>query len=187
MKIWGPKTESLFDIWSIEHFISGVTIGSILCIILVHIFHPDLKNHSYKKKKLTIKENLNGLHFHYFVLVFLIAYIWEVLEFYMEAGYTGNAKITYWFQGVEYWLNRSLTDPLMVAFGAWCTLRFYSKAVSWSARVFSVSWLTCHVFIFPNCMYLQNTIYEMYESGKLQAHLTDMVTVYGDFLLKVLV
>lgn len=186
MKIWGPKTESLFDIWSIEHFISGVTIGSILCIILVSLFHPEIKNHENKVRKKAIKDNINGLHFHYFAIVFLIAYIWEVLEFYMEAGYTGNQKITYWFQGVEFWLNRALTDPLMVALGAWCTLRFYSKTISWSARVFSATWLAFHVFVFPDCMYLQNTMYDLYVQSDLMADISDIIFGYQELFLKIL-
>lgn len=155
MKIWGNKTESLFDIWSVEHFVSGVTIGSIVyCIMLAYVF-TDL---SQEKMQLNRK-----FKYHYFTIILLLAYIWEVLEFYMEAGYTNNLAITYWFQGVEYWLNRAVTDPLMVALGAWCALKMNSKMAAWSARSFSGMWLALHVFVFPHCMYLQNIIGEAVE------------------------
>ena len=150
MKIWGNKTESLFDLWSLEHFISGLTIGTILCYIMLRYFSTQVQ-------KDKVKQNPHFL-FHYFTIILLIAYMWEVLEFYMEAGFTGNQKITYWFQGVEYWLNRFVTDPMMVALGAWLALKVDSKAITWSSRAFSPIWLGLHIMLFPHCMYLQNVL-----------------------------
>ena len=164
MKLFGNKTESLFDIWSIEHFISGITIGSIICLILVTYKFEDLKGESFSQKSRT-DDSYKNFHFTYLILILLISYIWEVFEFYLEAGYTGNPKITYWFQGVEFWLNRSITDPLLVAAGSLFYLKFYSTILSWSARIFSAIWLVFHIFIFPQCMYLQDSIYSFFSKN----------------------
>ncbi len=188
MHIWGNKTDSLFDIWSIEHFVSGVTIGSIICFFLLskyqnfqlnlNIEKHDDKNNSEQD---IIKNPL--FVFNYFVIILLIAYMWEVLEFYMEAGYTNIDKVTYWFQGVEYWANRFITDPLMVLLGSWLGLKFCSKILMYSARSFSAIWVGMHVFLFPNCMYLQNIIHDAIpSSGLIQAKLSDVIIVCGKFI-----
>lgn len=176
MNLFGDKRDSLFDVWSIEHFVSGLTIGSILlCIMAKHFLTPAVKEamaNPYQKSNpfFTDRQFL----FNYFMIIALIAYLWEVLEFYMEAGYTNNDKITYWFQGVEYWLNRVVTDPAMVVLGSWCALKLRSSIARWSGRSFSATWVGVHVFVFPHCMYLQEIAYNaLPDSDKLH------ITFYG--------
>jgi len=45
MEIWGLKTLALFDIWSIEHFLTGISIDA-----LVHFFHIRKISKKYQKK-----------------------------------------------------------------------------------------------------------------------------------------
>lgn len=140
MYIWGDKTVSLFDVWSIEHFISGITIGSLLILI-------------FNKFKL---QNRSDYKLLYYVTIFFLAYLWEVVEHYLEDGVM-NEAVTYWFQGVEFWGNRIFTDPLLVALGAYVGLKY--NFLSRYAQCFSAIWLGVHVFIFPHCMYLQHLIF----------------------------
>lgn len=140
MEIWGDKTVSLFDVWSIEHFISGITIGSLLILI-------------FNKFKL---QNRSDYKLLYYVTIFFLAYLWEVVEHYLEDGVM-NEAVTYWFQGVEFWGNRIITDPLLVVLGSYVGLKY--NFLSRYAQCFSAAWLGVHVFIFPHCMYLQHLIF----------------------------
>ncbi len=136
--IWGDKTEAWFDIWSLEHFIAGMTMASIVLILFPKFAGTELN------EKTRIK--------FFSVIILLIAYMWEVAEFYMEAGYTNIEAVTYWFQGVEFWGNRFVTDPWLVLVGA--LIAYHHSFLKWPSRVFSFSWLFVHVFIFPHCMYI---------------------------------
>ncbi len=141
--LWGDKTVSWFDVWSFEHFISGMSIGGLV-LALLH--------------RSNITHGQRPLFFSY---VLCLSYLWEALEHYLEAGYATPA-VTYWFQGVEFWGNRMITDPLIVLLGACITRKL--PIVSWPARVVSIAWLGVHVFIFPHCMYLQHKLSEMISS-----------------------
>ncbi len=141
MEFFGDKTSSLFDLWSIEHFLTGISIGA-----LVHFFHNGRiseRDHKY----ICI------------IFVLFLAYLWEVIEFYLEAGYSNIEAVTYWFQGVEFWGNRIITDPMMVLLGHLVAVRYNTKGVIWSARFLSFTWLFVHVFVFPHCMYLQELLF----------------------------
>ena len=67
-----------------------------------------------------------------------LAYLWEALEHYLEAGLAG-AAVTYWFQGVEYWPNRLLSDPLMLVIGYWIAGR-YPRLVIPGTRLGRAAW-----------------------------------------------
>lgn len=134
MELWGLKTVAWFDVWSFEHILAGISFGA-----MVHLFHSG---------RISQKDH------HYICIIFVlcIAFAWETIEHYLESGATGIAAVTYWFQGVEFWGNRIITDPLMVLLGHFIAVR-WEKTV-WVARVLSVIWLFFHVFIFPHSMYL---------------------------------
>ena len=136
MQLWGEKTVSWFDVWSIEHFFAGVSIGA-----LVHFWHRDRINSQNQK---------------YICLIFVLflAYFWETVEFYLESGATGIFGITDWFQGTELWANRLITDPAIVLLGHFAGTRF--PQIVWPARVFCGSWILVHIFIFPHSMYLHH-------------------------------
>lgn len=68
--LWGLKTTAWFDWWSIEHILSGVSAGSAVDI------HHQKKQISCPKLK---------QHFDVYA-VLLLAYMWEVVEHYLETG-----------------------------------------------------------------------------------------------------
>ena len=143
--IWGYKTLAIFDVWSFEHLLSGISIGAFAL--------------SYNSRVFKNKLNLNSEHIitKYFdlILVLLVAYAWEVVEHYLETGLLG-ASIEYWFQGVEYWANRIISDPLMTVFGYYIAKN--SPYLVNPARILSFIWLFIHIFIFEHSMYLHEIL-----------------------------
>lgn len=139
--IWGLKTQAIFDAWVFEHVLIGISIGTAVW----------KRNYNVFKKVLNVKEhNHHSWHFDLTGVLFL-AYIWETIEHYLEIGLAGGA-VEYWFQGVEFWPNRILADPVLLILGYLFAKRF-PRAV-WPARILSLAWLIAHVFIFPHSMYL---------------------------------
>lgn len=140
MHVFGLKTVSWFDVWSIEHFISGIIISSLIQMAW-----------SWKKKG-SVHDDLYA----FFITLMLISFVWESCEFYMEAGYTQIDVITHWFQGVEFWGNRLVTDQVMMLLGAYVYLKH--NWLTLPARAFSVLWLVSHIFFFPDSMYLHKLL-----------------------------
>jgi hypothetical protein len=139
--IWGVKTAALMDVWTIEHLLSGLSVGHAV------------KDSNYKifKRKLGLeKQDILTKHFDIMGVLFL-AYLWETIEHYLETGVAGEV-VQYWFQGVEFWPNRIIFDPLMLVLG-YLIAKKYPKLVN-PARVCSLVWLLVHVFYFPHSMYL---------------------------------
>ena len=138
--LFGVKTHSMFDIWSIEHFISGMSIGSFA----IYFSNKKFKNIEKKLSK-------------YFEISFIlfISYLWETIEHYLETGLAGNS-VAFWLQGVEHWTNRIISDPLLVLLGYLVVSKY--KYLSLHARLFSAVWLYLHIFIFPHSMYLQDLL-----------------------------
>jgi hypothetical protein len=143
--IIGDKTLAWFDIWSIEHFISGATLGSIILIFLRKVLNENLVVFE--------KRSTLGL---YLILIFGCSYVWEAVEHYLEEGLL-NASVTFWFHGVEFWGNRLITDPILVALGSFVYLRW--PRIGTFAYIFSTSWVFVHVLVFPHCMYLQELLF----------------------------
>ena len=139
--IWGLKTLSFFDIWSFEHLLSGISIGAFSLYI--------------NKKKLfeISKDNQKDINTSYFDIIFVlfVAYAWETVEHYLEIGLMGKV-VMYWFQGVEFWANRLISDPLITVLGYYLSKK-YSFLIT-PARIISLLWLLIHVFLFPHSMYL---------------------------------
>ena len=139
--IWGLKTAAIFDVWTFEHLLSGLSIGALAIRSNMKIF----------KNKL----NLDGrdINTRYFDLIFvlLVAYAWETVEHYLESGLTG-AVVAHWFQGVEFWANRIISDPLITVVGYYIAIK--NPTLVTPARIVSLIWLFVHVFIFPHSMYL---------------------------------
>src|SRR5690349_3208542 len=100
--IFGPKTDAWLDVWSLEHFVSGMAISTLCAVLADRLFLRGLQD-------IPTVAKTRG----YMITILLVEYMWEVVEFYMEAGYTHVAAITYWFQGVEFWGNRLVADPLI--------------------------------------------------------------------------
>jgi len=85
--------------------------------------------------------------------VLFLAYLWETIEHYLEVG-TAGAWLEYWFQGVEFWPNRIIADPLMLVLGYMIAKKYPQLVIP--ARIFSIAWLLTHLFIFPHSMYLHD-------------------------------
>lgn len=135
MQLWGLKTISALDVWSIEHVLTGITIGSLVA----------WSSRLDKPSDHTLVQRLE-----LYKLLF-IAYLWECIEHYLEEGLAGYA-VAQWFQGVEHWSNRLITDPLCVLLGYMLYKRYTWLRVP--ARIFSCLWLIVHIFVFPHSMYL---------------------------------
>jgi hypothetical protein len=141
--IWGVKTAAIMDVWTIEHVLSGISVGHAV------------KNNNQKvfKKKLGLEEHhIITKHFDVIGVLFL-AYLWETIEHYLEVGIAGEA-VKYWFQGVEFWPNRIIFDPLMLVIG-YLIAKKQPQLVN-PARFLSVTWLVIHIFVFPHSMYLHD-------------------------------
>ena len=136
--LWGVKTESTFDVWSVEHIIMGISVAWLAQIIVNKIVGQEQVSE-------TLKKRIS------FFITLMIAYMWETLEHYLETGLAGQA-VEYWLQGVEHWSNRLISDNLMVLTG-WYIYQQQNKMLAF-ARVFSAIWLIVHIFVFPHSMYL---------------------------------
>lgn len=122
---------------------SGMSVGS-LCVFLI--------NHSLgSRDKRFVDDTLPTSIF--VVYVMLLAFMWEPVEFYLEAGYTHIDRITNWFQGVEFWGNRLITDPGLTVAGALLQRKY--KINVWYARAFTLLWMIVNICVFPNSMWLQ--------------------------------
>lgn len=130
--IWGVKSLACFDVWSFEHFFSGVSLGATFLVYMECYLKVDPNNwhHTYI----------------YFSGVLLLTYCWETLEHYLETGLLGP-ELTYWFQGVEFWADRMITDSLMNLAGAWVLRR--ARYIVKGEHVFIFIWLVIHIFVFP--------------------------------------
>ncbi|NQV00362.1 MAG: hypothetical protein HQ538_06510 [Parcubacteria group bacterium] len=143
--IWGVKTHAVMDVWTIEHLLSGLSIGFIVI----------RNNYKVFKKRIGLqKHHIKTKHFDIIAVAFL-AYFWETIEHYLETGMAGE-HVEYWFQGIEFWPNRIIFDPLMLVLG-YLIAKKYPKLVT-PARVLSLLWLVFHVIIFPHSMYLHEIL-----------------------------
>ncbi|MEM7105565.1 MAG: hypothetical protein AAF502_20675 [Bacteroidota bacterium] len=141
MEIWGWKTVAIFDVWTIEHILSGLSIGSLVTI----------RNSKVFKEKLGIDAKQINTNYFDLIGVLFLAFAWETLEHYLEIGLAGEV-VQYWFQGVEFWANRLISDPLMLVLGYYI-VKHYTWMVT-PARILSLIWLIVHIFVFPHSMYL---------------------------------
>lgn len=144
MVFFGQKTIAFLDVWSLEHFISGIGVSHLCAVIGAVIFKGGISHYKASDVAKNPKEWL--------VYILLVACMWEVVEFYLEAGYSGIDAVTHWFQGVEFWANRLISDPILVLIGGYIGLK--NKKLVIYARCFSIVWLYVHIFEFPHSMYL---------------------------------
>ena len=139
--VWGLKTVAFLDVWSIEHLLSGISIGKI-----VSSLHERIYTNFLGSDKSLIRTNYFDL-----IGVLFLAYFWETFEHYLEAGLVGTT-VSSWFQGIEFWGNRLIADPFVLVLGYYLGQRC-SFLVN-LARILSSVWLTIHIFVFPHSMYL---------------------------------
>ena len=145
--IFGLKTHAILDIWAIEHLLSGISIGSAV----------RKKNHKVFQKILAVTDHNHHSWWFAMTGVLFLAYLWETFEHYLETGLAG-ARVEYWFQGVEFWPNRLIADPLMLVLGYWLAKKY--PVLVWPARFISLVWIIVHVFVLPHSMYLQEILFK---------------------------
>lgn len=145
--LWGLKTTALFDVWSLEHFMAGISVGGFVVYFNRRAW-----------SRLTTAPIPNGQSSFDIAGCLFLAYLWEAIEHYLENG-TAGAAVEYWFQGIEFWGNRLIVDPLLLVLGMLLVCRY--PKLEWPARAASTTWLGVHVFVFPHCMYL----YEIFDLG----------------------
>lgn len=143
--IWGVKTEAMFDVWSLEHLLVGMSLASGVWLITDARWKKILDEVESLNPLIRFKDNYD------LICVLLLAFMWESLEHYLEQGLLGD-RVEYWFQGTEFWANRLITDPLMVVAGYFIAKNYRYLAVP--GRVLSLLWLLVHIFLFPHSMYL---------------------------------
>jgi len=146
-QFFGHKTSAFFDVWSIEHIVSGICCGSFV------IWYAKKEKSNLK----TIQTQGNDTRFE-LVCLLCIAFVWEAFEHYLESGIAGDV-VQVWLQGVEAWHNRLVSDPLMMVIG-YFIVRKYPKVI-WTARIFSLTWLVVHIFVFPHSMYLSDVVFRL--------------------------
>lgn len=147
MLLWGCKTEAMFDLWSVEHFINGIALaGGARFIVGIVSKKTELSQSAQKAVS--------------FFLVLSVALFWEALEHYLESGVLPGAfgkRVTEWFYGVEHWSNRLIGDTLTVMLG-W-RVYHWKPGLAIPAKAVSAAWVLVHVFVFPHSMYLHNLLF----------------------------
>ena len=119
--LFGYRSEAVFDLWSIQHFVSGVFVGSVL--IHLKLFSP--------------KQLLKFVS-----IVFLVALLWELFELFGEIGLFGQA-VSDWKLGYEHWANRFVGDILLAVVGS---LIAYNYNACWKIVLLpAVVWLVLNV------------------------------------------
>lgn len=126
MEFVGHKGAALLDLWSVCHLLFGVALGGL------PLWRAPTRG-------------LLGAS----VLVLLLALSWEAVEYALEAGAAGEA-IGFWLQGHEHWLNRLISDPLLVLLGF--HLAQWRPDLVWPARAGLLLWAVVFGFVLPHSM-----------------------------------
>lgn len=120
--LWGHKTTSFFDLWTLQH----VATGTIIAYLLTRLKY--------------FSQN-------YIWTILLLSLFWESLELILELGHLkGLASVGILNSGIEFWMNRSLTDPASMIFGAW--LFYVNKKIFAYAIAFTVIWLLKNLYAY---------------------------------------
>lgn len=101
-EIIGSRNKSLLDLWSIQHFFSGIVIGSLL--IYFGVYHQ-------------------ANYFNFMLFLFFLALTWEVVELALEINIFERIVID-WRGDHEHWSNRFLSDPLLLLIGGDLACRY---------------------------------------------------------------
>lgn len=139
---FGHKTNSVFDLWAIQHVLAGILIA--WC------------HRGYRRG---INDSSWPLESLLYTTLFL-ALAWEGHEGWAEIGGRGTA-IAFWKDGVEHWANRCIADPACVIIGALIFRAFPRTAKP--ALVLTILWTGANVCM-PTCMTIQNLLFTFFFS-----------------------
>ncbi len=82
--LWGFKTAAMLDVWTFEHILSGLSVGSaVKKNNQRHISEISLK--VFSSHRTYIRFDIIGVLF--------LAYLWETIEHYLETGWGGKSRI----------------------------------------------------------------------------------------------
>lgn len=133
-RLVGDRTEAVFDLWSFQHFCSGILIGALL------VYGRFLHHGEWRR---------------FALLMMFCSLLWEATELSMEAGVFGQA-IMLWKRGFEHWGNRFVGDPLMVVSGGLFARRY---TVAWKFVLLPAGlWLVINMAC-PNSMSVQEIFF----------------------------
>lgn len=136
---FGHKSSAMFDLWSIQHFLSGIIVSWLIFRLVAWTSFSN--------------------QFGWLFIICCVAYIWEFFEVFMEAGYFGQ-KIAVWKDGFEHWSNRFISDPLTAVLGAMVFISF--SWIIWPALVFNFTWFILNIRR-PHSMEIQNKIVKFFK------------------------
>jgi hypothetical protein len=137
--VWGHKTKAMFDVWALQHVLTGVLIGAIFT-----------ESNSIQPSRSWAAGLMTAIYF------------WEVQEFSGEIGFGMfeiplPPQVAIWFGGVEHWANRLIADPILVFGGALIGRVIVVKQKDYLLMVIGslvVAFFVIHLFS-PNTMSIQ--------------------------------
>jgi len=141
-RLFGHKSTAIFDLWSIQYFLSGIILTGL-------IYLP--------ANEPTFIDKVN-----YFLLICWLAYFWEFIELFMEAGYFGRQNAA-WKDGFEHWSNRFIGDPLTAILGMLVYLNFHWTI--WPALILNLTWFILNLRR-AHSMEIQNEIIQFFKGTK---------------------
>ena len=119
LNLFGHKSNSIFDIWTIVHISTGAALGFVMIgLQKFKIHHP-------------------------IILLLLISSTWEIVEHYLEIK--GPPTIANWFAGEESLLNRLFADQLSLVVGF--ALVKYKPMIFPFALAISLTILIAHIIL----------------------------------------
>lgn len=177
VEIFGHKAAAIFDLWSIIHLLTGFVVSSFFVDQLKKIHKFNEKKIQFKAFKFRFSIAIN------YLVVLLLAYLWEFVELKAEQGLFGR-PIMHWFDGVEYLGNRLFFDPILVFLGYILGKLFFSymgsrtqanssvdrivysrcpyflyNSAKWGSRLILLAWLYLNIFIMPHSMMFQEKMF----------------------------
>ena len=139
-ELFGDRSTAAFDLWSIQHAMSGMQLAAILCWGLGH--PEDKWSHTRSPQILGI--------------VMILAFGWEYVEFLGEVESFGEA-VGGWLRGNEHWSNHLIGDPLCVYLGGLLYTRLPSiprQVLLWTSVWLTAAWVIVNGFQ-DHCMVVQ--------------------------------
>lgn len=129
VKIWGDKTEAMFDIWFLQHTLSGMVASFLLL-------------------------NLRSTQKYSLLIVIVFAYSWEFLEFFLETD--SYVVVMTWMAGLEHPINRYAVDPLAAILG-YVIINRFPRWVTF-ALIVNICFAIVHLW-FGDSMAIQQFLY----------------------------
>ncbi|MDC1205417.1 DUF2585 family protein [Candidatus Pacebacteria bacterium] len=125
--LFGHKSRSVFDVWSIAHIATGAILGAFVVGLRRHNIH------------------------HPIILLLLISSSWEIVEHYLEIMNAGI--IPQWFGGEESVINRLVADQLSIVVG-FAAFKYKPKILPFALLIAFIV-LSAHIAL-GDSMYLFN-------------------------------